>query len=144
MYLKRLPPKSNINQYILASVSYLCRLGHSLIKGCCSTFDPFFNGFVTSLSLGVALCHRRSLLHAELGQLGSDLQQLVNVRLVFCDGLPEQLEGELKGRENTQHMIRVIKSSIGCVKNVLLHFLPSSGPAAAEERLCQWLEVAAG
>lgn len=79
---------------------YLCRLGHGFIKGCCSTFDPFLNGFVTPLSIGVALRYCRSLLHAELSQLRSDLQQLVNVRLVLCDGLPEQLQSELKGREN--------------------------------------------
>lgn len=125
-------------------MSYLCRLGHSLIEGCCSTFDPFLNGFVTSLGVGVALRHRRSLLHAELGQLGSDLQQLVNVRLVLCDGLPEQLGSELKGRENAEHMKAVIKSSIRCAKNLLFHFIPSSGPAAAGGRLCQWQEVAAG
>lgn len=73
---------------------YLCRLGHCLVEGCCTTLDALFDGQVASLGLVVALRHRRPLLEAELGQLGPDLQQLVDVGLVLCDGFSEQLEGE--------------------------------------------------
>lgn len=128
---------------------YLRRLGHGFIEGCCSTFDPFLNGFVPPLGIAVALRHRRSLLYAELGQLRPDLQQLVNVRLVLCDGLPEQLQSQSKGRENIRRsslkeLSTSHKSSTRLVKDSLFNFIPSSGPAAPAEHLCRWPEEAAG
>lgn len=71
---------------------YLCRLGYCLIQGCGPTFDLLFDSQVASLSLVVALCHCCSLLEAELGQLGPDLQQLVDVGLVLRYRLPQELE----------------------------------------------------
>lgn len=78
-----------------SSVSYLCRLGHCLIQHCGTTFHLLLDGQVAPLGVHVALPHRRPLLETEFCQLGPDLQQLVDVRLVLGDGLPEQLDGEV-------------------------------------------------
>lgn len=84
---------------------YLRRLRHSLVQGGGATLDLLLDGRVAFLSVAVALPHRGPLLVTQSGQLGADLQQLVDVGLVLRYGLPQELEegrreGERKERQN--------------------------------------------
>lgn len=86
---------------LLVLVTHLRRLRHRLVQSRGATLHLLLDVEVAPLGVGVALRDGGPLLEAELGQLGSDLQQLVDVGLVLGDGLPQQLQRRTGNGENT-------------------------------------------